>query len=93
MYIRIEDLQSRLEAESAEWHNDGSLQGVMYIMSIINNLQTIGQWEPRPDMDYIDSNKTKHVHGMCKKCGFIHDFVDGHTSQYVFCPQCGEPKQ
>ena len=93
MYINTKDIQDKLDTEAEEWHNNGCLQGVVYVMNIINNLQSCGQWKARPDMNYIDTNKVKHIHGMCEKCGYIHDFVDGHTSQYKFCPQCGEPKQ
>lgn len=25
----------------------------------------------------------------CPNCGFTHEFIDGHTSQYNYCPQCG----
>lgn len=49
-----------------------------------------GKWIPREDMDYIDENKVVHNHFECNKCGFIHDFIDGHTAQYNFCPQCGK---
>lgn len=48
-----------------------------------------GEWIAREDMDYLDENKVVHKHFMCNKCGFIHDFIDGHTTQYNFCPNCG----
>lgn len=48
-----------------------------------------GEWIAREDMDYLDENKVVHNHFECDKCGFIHDFIDGHTSQYNFCPNCG----
>ena len=48
-----------------------------------------GCWISRADMDYIDENKVTNNHFMCKYCGFIHNFIDGHTSQYIFCPNCG----
>lgn len=40
------------------------------------------------------SNKTWHWIGIdedyeCDNCGFIHTFIDGHTAQYNFCPNCG----
>ena len=47
------------------------------------------EWIAREDMDYLDENKVVHKHFECNKCGFIHDFIDGHTSQYNFCPECG----
>lgn len=48
-----------------------------------------GEWIAREDMDYLDQNKVYHNHFMCEKCGLVHDFIDGHTSQYNFCPNCG----
>ena len=30
--------------------------------------------------------------GRCDNCGFVHYFIDGHDTQYKFCPQCGEQK-
>lgn len=48
-----------------------------------------GKWIAREDMDYVDKNKVVHNHFECSKCGLIHDFIDGHTSQYNFCPNCG----
>lgn len=54
---------------------------------------TQGEWVAREDMDYLDENKVVHNHFMCNKCGLIHDFIDGHTSQYNFCPQCGAKMQ
>lgn len=32
---------------------------------------------------------TVHQSFMCPDCGFIHEFIDGHTAQYNYCPQCG----
>jgi rubrerythrin len=48
-----------------------------------------GKWIHREDMDYLDENKVMHIHFMCQDCGFIHDFIDGHTAQYKYCPSCG----
>lgn len=48
-----------------------------------------GEWIAREDMDYLDENKVFHKHFECNKCGLIHDFIDGHTSQYNYCPNCG----
>lgn len=30
--------------------------------------------------------------GRCDNCGFVHYFIEGHVTQYKFCPQCGEQK-
>jgi len=62
---------------------------------LIDNAPTVeskrlrGKWIEREDMDYLDENKVIHKHFECNKCGLIHDFIDGHTSQYNFCPNCG----
>ena len=44
-----------------------------------------GRWE---------TLKTKHTPYLwekkrCSICGFIKEFVDGHTAQYNYCPNCG----
>lgn len=26
----------------------------------------------------------------CSECGFTKEFVDGHTTQYEYCPECGQ---
>ena len=31
--------------------------------------------------------------GRCKNCGFVHHFIEGHETQYKFCPQCGDQKR
>ena len=63
---------------------------------IIDQMPTIeaepvkrGRWNHRQDMDYVDQNGAEHIHGQCSECGLIHDFIDGHTAQYKYCPQCG----
>lgn len=48
-----------------------------------------GEWVAREDIDYLDENKVVHKHFQCNNCGLVHDFIDGHTSQYNFCPNCG----
>jgi len=27
--------------------------------------------------------------GRCKRCGFVHIFIENHDLQYNFCPSCG----
>lgn len=57
------------------------------VYSLLKEQET--KWIHRADMDYKDKNGVVHFHGMCESCGFIHDFIDGHTGQYKFCPECG----
>ena len=33
--------------------------------------------------------ETRTYKGECTNCGFRHIFMDGHDSQYRFCPHCG----
>lgn len=53
----------------------------------------MGRWLHREIMDYLDKNEVIHNHFMCQDCGFIHDFIDGHTAQYKYCPSCGAKMQ
>lgn len=39
-----------------------------------------GEWKRVP---------TRTYKGECTNCGFRHIFMDGHDSQYRFCPNCG----
>ena len=57
------------------------------IVDLLKEQET--KWIHREDMDFIDKYKRTHFHGMCTNCGFVHDFIDGHTGQYKYCPQCG----
>lgn len=66
---------------------------IEWAVDVLMNLPSVeqkrGKWIHREDMDYKDENGVFHWHGMCGECEFIHDFLDGHTAQYNFCPNCG----
>ena len=38
---------------------------------------------------YTHWGRVRHDQFECCNCGLTKEFVDGHTSQYKFCPQCG----
>lgn len=38
---------------------------------------------------YTHWGRVRHDKFMCCNCGLTKEFVDGHASQYKFCPQCG----
>ncbi len=64
------------------------------IMSYIDDALSLlkeqeAKWIHREDMDFIDKYNCTHFHGMCTNCGLVHDFIDGHTGKYLYCPQCG----
>ena len=70
----------------------GIIQGIMFHSkksTITREEVKHGKWVHREDMDFIDQNGVEHFHCMCENCGFIHDFLDCHTEQYNFCPECG----
>lgn len=77
-----------VETPDAMWDAYCEGQKVGYEKALSERPQ--GEWITREDMDYLDENKVVHNHFQCNKCGFIHDFIDGHTSQYNFCPNCGK---
>lgn len=100
--IYRQDVIARLKkAEYVFRQNEATLEatGIHYALELVESYYEIptieprkepqGEWIHREDMDYVDENNVIHNHFMCDKCGLIHDFIDGHTSQYNFCPQCG----
>ena len=38
---------------------------------------------------YTHWGRVRHDQFRCCNCGLTKEFVDGHTAQYKFCPQCG----
>ena len=38
---------------------------------------------------YTHWGRVRHDQFECCNCGLTKEFVDGHASQYKFCPQCG----
>lgn len=86
-----DDCISRQEAINCVTSNEFRYKIVEDIKTLpsVTPKEKTGRWLHREDMDYLDENKVRHNHFMCKDCGFIHDFVDGHTAQYKYCPNCG----
>lgn len=39
---------------------------------------------------YTHWGECRHDKFKCATCGFVEEFKDGHTSQWRFCPSCGE---
>lgn len=67
---------------------DGEILGSLHdAVSLLKEQEA--KWIHREDLDFKDKLGCHHFHGMCKNCGFIHDFIDDHTGQYKYCPQCG----
>jgi uncharacterized paraquat-inducible protein A len=38
---------------------------------------------------WVGIDEYPHEDYECDNCGFIHTFIDGHTAQYNYCPNCG----
>ena len=57
--------------------------------------QKMGRWiiKDGKEQGYdIAGVKTWYIQIMCDKCGFIKTAIEGHTGQYKYCPNCGQPK-
>lgn len=74
--------------DSDRWWNSMSVLYAINKVPSVRPQEQTGHWKHREDMDYLDKNKVMHEHFMCQNCGFIHDFIDGHTAQYKYCPNC-----
>ena len=87
-----EAIEKLVNAEYADkWQGDEELTLALHmaVEALSSAEPKRGRWNRRSDMDYADQNKVTHIHGQCSECGLIHDFIDGHTAQYNYCPQCG----
>ena len=97
--IEILTEERRINAEIFSLQFYEALDLAIEALELVNDSQDLvkdlvnerpkGKWIHREDMDYLDENKVNHIHFMCEKCEFVHDFIDGHTAQYNFCPNCG----
>ena len=38
---------------------------------------------------YTHGGRVRHDEFRCCNCGFTKEFVDGHTTQHKYCPECG----
>ena len=87
--IRLEKLLK--EQEEQIKNRDESLkkarEEIKWLQEMLKEQET--KWIHREDLDFKDKLGCNHFHGMCVNCGFIHDFIDDHTEQYKYCPQCG----
>lgn len=60
------------------------------IKEAVEDLPSVNPQEPKTGrwiMIYLTD--TSDIDGQCSECGFIHKFIDGHTTQYNYCPNCG----
>ena len=94
-YIKKSDLMAKVVTETL---SDYTEDDVVYA-DVINSLPTYsfpkrskGEWIEKEGKEKgydIGGVKTWYVQIMCNKCGFIKTAIEGHASQYNFCPNCG----
>ena len=91
----IDALRGDIPANNTPEWRDGYASGLSDVYSAISNAeatdpQRYGRWNRNEAaLDYVEPNGVEHHHGICSECGLIHDFLDCHTAQYNYCPQCG----
>ena len=72
------------------------------VQSLIDHIKTavdVDPWAKEMAEELLKEQETEWEHlwdapdgtfnGRCKKCGFVHFFIEGHDTQYKFCPECG----
>lgn len=45
--------------------------------------------EPDAHWQHLWDAPDKTFKGRCSNCGFVHCFIEGHDTQYKYCPMCG----
>lgn len=72
------------------------------VQSLIDHIKTavdVDPWAKEMAEKLLKEQETEWEHlwdapdgtfkGRCKKCGFVHFFIEWHDGQYKFCPECG----
>jgi len=91
--IQCDDCISRQDVINAFYiqsDDDGWWTGTTQdVEELLKSLQST---QPKPKTGHwikMFLTDTSDIDGQCSECGFIHRFIDGHTAQYNFCPNCG----
>lgn len=74
----VSDCSECFRTLDIEHAKDFKLMGDTYFQQEAEAVQ--GEWK---------QVETRTYKGECTNCGFRHIFMDGHDSQYRFCPNCG----
>lgn len=72
--------------EIKRWRGDLDEDMIERINTRMNMLPPVTPKERTGEWGHIVSWTYK---GKCTNCGFIHAFIDGHDTQYKYCPNCG----
>lgn len=85
----LDDMDNVLDEDRTIENYKELLKECYEVLPPVTSQPKMGRWIHREDLDFLDENKVIHRHYMCQDCGFIHDFLDDHTTQYNYCPSCG----
>ena len=61
--------------------------------AIYTAIEALEKQIPKPIYEHIETRliyKVRYDKFRCSECGFTKEFVDGHTTQYEYCPECGQ---
>lgn len=78
------------EVEDDVYDNIDRIDEILQLNKIV--IKALEKQESKTIYECIETklnNKVRYDKFRCSVCGFVKEFVDGHTSQYKFCPQCG----
>lgn len=92
MKAEIERIPSHYDAEVDDdvYDNIDRIDEILQLNKIV--IKALEKQESKTIYECIETklnNKVRYDKFRCSVCGFVKEFVDGHTSQYKFCPQCG----
>ena len=55
----------------------------------IETLESLRRIEQETEWEHLWDSPDETFKGRCRKCGFVHFFIEGHDTQYKFCQECG----
>lgn len=63
------------------------------LMPLADLVELLEKQLPKPIYEHIETRliyKVRYDNFRCSECGFTKEFVGGHTTQYKYCPECGQ---
>lgn len=76
---------ARRYLEDKEWSDRGASPHIDAINNALDLLK-----EQETEWEHLWDAPDGTYKGRCKKCGFVHFFIENHDGQYRFCPSCGK---
>ena len=72
-----------------EWHKAGDMRKTEFDLRLSRMLDEPLK-EQETEWEHLWDAPDGTFKGRCKKCGFVHFFIEGHDAQFKFCPACGK---